>query len=137
VNRVERRDDISDPVLAAAMAELRGERGDVDWDRLLQSINERAALPLARRRRPQSSLFLRSLMPIALAASVAFALWLGPGVYENVFGTSSSAEFAATVDQDAILRQALGSDLSEHEFRLLVTGRSTPEVLLAVAIGDR
>jgi hypothetical protein len=136
---VDRMYGISDPLLAAAMDELRGDQPvQVDWDRLRSSINERAALPLARKRGRRATVLARPLPRLAIAASVAFALWIGPGVYQDVFGPPVLASVAApVVDHDELLVQALGGELSEHEFRLLVTGRANPEVLLAVAIGAR
>jgi hypothetical protein len=74
-------------------------------------------------------------VPVALAASVAFALWIGPSIYEEVVDTAPAAGgYAANVD-DALLMEALTADLSEQELLRLVNG--SPEVLLAVAIGSR
>jgi len=135
VNQKSRVDGIADPLLAAAMEELRHEAPyNVDWERLRTSIGERAALPLARRRAPRKSFAARSAGLLAMAASVAFALWVGPDVYQNLFVASPAAEYTAIVDDD-VLVEALTSDLSEQEMLRLVTG--SPEVLLAVAIGPR
>lgn len=127
-----------DPRLAAAYGELRRESvPDVDWGRLRRSIRERAA-PVLRRKQPRRLVSVsRPWVPIALAASVAFALWLGPRALMESPAADPFAEFAVTVDDDAVLLEALVADLTEQEFRMLVTGRANPEALLAVAVGDR
>lgn len=138
MNQWESHDEIADPLLAELMAELRDEaRPEVEWDRLHASIVQSAALPLARRRRRRHSFAARSFAPVAVAASVAFALWIGPGVYEDLFLAPPSVEIAenvTNVDED-VLRRALTSDLSEQELLQLVNG--SPEMLLAVAISTR
>lgn len=135
--REDRQDTVMDPTLAAAMAELRAEPlPEVDWDRLRRSINERAELPLARRRGGRARWLPRPLVPIAVAASIAFGLYLGPGVMEEMRVQDPSAQIAIDFDEERILSEALGGDLTEQEFRLLVTGRSNPEHLLAFAISD-
>ncbi len=131
----DRQDRISDPLLASAMEDLRAEATyDVDWDRLRSSITERASLPLARRRAQHRSFATRSFVPIAVAASVAFALWIGPSIYEDVVDGAPIAGYAANVDDD-LLMEALTADLSEQELLRLVNG--SPEVLLSVAIRSR
>ena len=138
MNQWDRRDEIEDPLLAEVMAELRDEAGpEVDWDRVHASITQAAALPLARRRAHRRSFGTRSFAPVAVAASVAFALWIGPGVYEDVFLAPPTLEIAdnvTNVDEDVLMR-ALTSDLSEQELLQLVNG--SPEMLLAVAISAR
>jgi hypothetical protein len=133
----DRRDEIADPLLLAAFEDLRQEMPEgVDWGGLRAAINDRAALPLARRRARRGSFINRRFLPVAIAASVAFALWAGPGIYDQALGPRAGAA-AAAIDSEEILVRALGSDISEYEFRLLVTGRANPEVLLAVAVGTR
>ncbi len=135
MNQQESRDEISDPLLAAVMDDVRRESSrDVDWDRLHDAITSSAALPLARRRSHRRSFASRSFMPVAIAASVAFMLFIGPSVYEGVFETPPVVEFATNVDED-VLMHALTGDLSEQELLRLVNG--SPEMLLAVAIGSR
>lgn len=129
------RDEISDPFLAAIMDDVRRDTPeDVDWERLHGTITASAALPLARRRSRRRSFASRSFMPIAVAASVAFMLFIGPSVYEGVFEAPPAVEFATNVDED-VLMHALMGDLSEQELLRLVNG--SPEMLLAVAIGSR
>jgi hypothetical protein len=131
----ESQDEITDPLLAAIMDDVRREsHPEVDWERLHGAITSSAALPLARRRSRQRSFASRSFMPIAVAASVAFMLFIGPSVYEGVFEAPPAVEFATNVDED-VLMHALMGDLSEQELLRLVNG--SPETLLAVAIGSR
>lgn len=125
---------ISDPLLASAFDDLReDDRYEVDWERLRSTINSRAELALARRRTHRRSFARRSLVPLTAAASIAFALWIGPGLYQGAFDPVVS-DYAAAVDDD-VLMQALMGDLTEQELLRLVNGN--PEVLLAVAIGPR
>jgi hypothetical protein len=138
VNHQDRMDGSPDPILAAAMAELRDEVDyQVDWDQLQSSIQDRAVLHLARRRSRGRSVVARRFVPIALAASIAFALWAGPSLYQDLVDLGLRTQIAADIDQEDILMQALGGDLSEQEFRNLVSGRANPELLLAVAVGAR
>ncbi len=138
MNRWKREDEIGDPLLAEIMADLRDEPGPaVDWDRMHASIMRGAELPLARRRTRRRSFGTRSFAPVAVAASVAFALWVGPGIYEDVFLAPPTLEIADNVTNvdEEVLRRALTSDLSERELLQLVNG--SPEMLLAVAISAR
>jgi hypothetical protein len=135
VNRQDRGEGISDPLLAAAMEELRDEvPHEVDWERLRTTINDRAALSLARRRAPRRTFASRSFATVALAAGVAFALWIGPEVYQDLFQPEVTTQYVNAVDEE-VLVEALTGDLSEQELLRLVSG--SPEVLLAVAIGSR
>ncbi|MEX2572404.1 MAG: hypothetical protein WD737_13985 [Gemmatimonadota bacterium] len=137
MSREERRDQVSDPVLEAALAELRSDvPDDVDWGALRQSINERAQLALARRRVRRSHPTFRAVARLAVAASIAFALWMGPGLVNQVLDPASSTALTEVATQDEMLAEALASDLTEQEFRLLVTGRANPEELLAFALGQ-
>jgi hypothetical protein len=128
---------IADPVLAAVLADLRADvPADVDLDELRRSIVARAELVMARKRARWRGFLPRPLVPIAAAASIALALWAGPGIVGGFTSNEQQLEFAAEIDQEQILIDALGSDISEQEFRLLVTGRANPEALLAFVIGE-
>lgn len=130
------RESAPDPELRAALRLVEGEPPleDVDWDALRGSIRARAELPLARRRReaggargrPGAERVRRPLIPLAVAASVALAVWLvgGEAPPEGVPVEQVSAE------------EVFRPDLSEQEFRLLVTGRSDPEALLRLALDE-
>ncbi len=132
------RDDVPDPLLANALAELRQDApADVDWERMQRSIHDRAALVFARRRRKPSRIASRPFVPLAMAASVALALWTGPALIERMTTNRPGFELASDLDAEAILREALSGDLTDQEFDLLITGRAYPEALLAVAVDAR
>ena len=132
-------DPTPDPQLAAALRSLEAEPPleSLDWERLRGTLRERAELPLARRRgraaagrvgdagRPRSRA-LRPLLPLAAAASIALAVWLGTG--------SGSPEGAPPAPLTA--EEVFGPDLSEQEFRLLVSGGGDPEALLLIALDE-
>jgi len=129
---------IADPLLAAALADLRSEAMEgVDLEALRRRIVARAELEMARRRARRWGFLPQPLVPIAAAASIALALWAGPGIVANLAGGGQELEFAAEIDEEQILLDALGSDISEQEFRLLVTGRANPEALLAFVVSGR
>jgi hypothetical protein len=132
-------DRITDPLLAAAMRELREETPpSVEWDRLRTSINASATLPLRRRRWRRNALSPRGLIPLAAAAGLAFALWASPSLVDRALHPGGFGEMIALeFDDEEILVRALDHDLSDDEFHLLVTGRSNPEVLLSFAVGGR
>jgi hypothetical protein len=138
MNRDVRQEKITDPMLAAAIADLRSEASEeVDLEHLRRSINRRAELLLARKRARWRGILPKPLIPIAAAAGIAFTLWAGPGLVDAWMTPPQPVSLAVEMDEEAVLLEALGSDLTEQEFRLLVTGRANPEALLAFAIGDR
>lgn len=125
-----------DPELRAALRLVESEPPleEVDWDALGSSIRARAELPLARRRaeaegaraRSGAARAWRPLIPLAAAASIALAVWLGGG--------EDSPESAPVEPVSA--EEAFRPDLTEQEFRLLVTGRSDPEGMLRLALDE-
>ena len=70
-----------DPLVGAALRWAEGEvpLDDVDWAAMRSNIRSRSSLPLARRRAIQvaSPRWVRPLLPIAAAASIAVLLWTG------------------------------------------------------------
>jgi len=136
---VDRRGDrITDPLLAAAMRELREESPpSADWDRLRTSINGGAILPLRRRRWRRNALSPRGLIPLAAAAVLVFTLWTSPALVDQALPGGYGEVTALDLDDEEILVRALADDLSDDEFHLLVTGRANPEVLLSFAVGSR
>ena len=126
-----------DPLVAAALAELRTEpAAQPDWERMHRSILDRAGPILARRRFRRVAAVARPLIPLALAASIAFALWLGPEMLIDRPDPATSTASAVDLEDEAVLVEALLGDLSDQEFRMMVTGRANPEALLAVAVSD-
>ena len=120
-----------DPELGAALRSLEGEPPleSVDWESLRRSIGRRAELPLAQRRRPQARprpRAWRPMIPLAVAASIALAVWMGGG---------PGASEAPTEEQIAA-EEVFHPDLSEQEFRLLVSERADPEALLLIALDE-
>lgn len=129
---------VSDPELRAALSSLEGEPPleAVDWSALQRSIGARAELPLARRRRGAQPLLRppaararqgwRPLLPLAVAASIALVVWTGGG------GETPEAAVGQLSPEEVF-----EADLSEQEFRLLVSGGADPEELLLIALGER
>ena len=130
------RQDRIDPLLEAAYAELRSEPvAEPDWEALRRSIGRRAEPILSRgkvRRIVHSS---RSLMPLAVAAGVAFALTVGPAQVREMM--APQATVAIDMDADAIMDHAMDADLSDQEFERLVTGRANPEAFLVSAMTEQ
>jgi hypothetical protein len=129
-----------DPLVGAALRWAEGEvpMDDVEWSAMRSNIRGRAALPLARRRAIQvaSPRWARRLVPIAAAASIAALLWTG-GLD---FGTTASTDLPAVTVRDASpasIREALLSDVSDQEFRLLMAERNDADELLLIAAGQR
>lgn len=129
-----------DPLLGAAIRWAEGEvpMDDVDWAVMRTNIRGRAALPLARRRAMQvaSPRWLRPLLPLAAAAGIATIIWVG-----GFAGDNSSAMPVAPVTVGATLQpsiqEALLSDVSDQEFRLLMADRNDSDELLMIAAGQR
>lgn len=141
MSRHQHHDPQPDPQIAEALRALHREPPleEVDWEALRGCIRDRAALPLARRRRQATTppRWVRPLLPLAVAASVALALWVGTelgAVRPDAVAVGDSA--SAPVVQPSV-EAAFGADLSEQEFRLLVTGRADPEELLLIALDER
>ena len=128
-----------DPLVGAALRWAEGEvpLDDVDWAAMRSNIRSRRSLPLARRRAIQvaSPRWVRPLLPIAAAASIAVLLWTGG----HDFGGSAPIDVApVTVGANpASIREALLSDVSDQEFRLLMAERNDADELLLIAAGQR
>ena len=128
-----------DPLVGAALRWAEGEvpLDDVDWAAMRSNIRSRSSLPLARRRAIQvaSPRWVRPLLPIAAAASIAVLLWTG-GLD---FGGSAPIDVApVTVGANpASIREALLSDVSDQEFRLLMAERNDADELLLIAADQR
>ncbi len=130
-----------DPRLASALRSLGEEPPleSVDWEALRVSVAARAELPLSRlRKRAGAEPFPargraaarvpRPLAPLAAAAGIALAVWLGTG------GDGAPDALApGRVSAEEVFQ----SNLSEQEFRLLVTGGADPEALLLLALEER
>jgi hypothetical protein len=129
------RQDRIDPLLESAYAELLAEPVmEPDWDALRSSINKRAAPVLSRRKVRRLMHTSRPLVPFAVAASLAFGLWMGPAHVRDIMAPSAAT---VAIDADAIMDHAMNADLSDQEFERLVTGRANPEAFLVSAMGQR
>jgi hypothetical protein len=125
-----------DPLVGAALRWMEGEvpLDDVDWATMRTNIRNRAALPLARRRalRAASPRWVRPLIPIAVAASIAVVLWTG-----DFGGGDSAVTNIAPVTVGAALQptiqEALLADVTEQEFRLLVADNDSDALLMIAA----
>ena len=125
-----------DPAIAAALRWIDGEppMAEVDWTALRSAVRSSAELPLARRRARSTRVrrWTGALIPLAAAASVALTLWIGSGALD---GSGTIAEGEPTVPARAMsAEEVFRSDLSEQEFRLLVSGNAHPDALLMIAL---
>jgi hypothetical protein len=79
--------------------------------------------------------WMRPLIPIAAAASVAVVVWTG-GLGRQ--GPSAAVLQQATPAATAQLsiQEALSADLSEQEFRTIVAGHTDPDELLIIAASE-
>lgn len=126
-----------DPLVGEGLRLLQGEPplDQVDWVGLRSAIGERAALPLARRRSRQERRhpWRVSLIPLAVAASIGLAVWVGTEV-RDPSGATVAEGVAGEPRQTVTAEEVFGADVSEQEFRLLVSGRADPDGLLALAV---
>ena len=129
-----------DPEIAAALRMIESEppASQVDWEALRSSIVARAELPLAQRRTRSARLhrWARPLVPLAAAASIALAAWvngaIGPARLSNPIADSNAETVAPAVTPEDVFQ----ADVSEQEFRLLVSGRANTDALLLMAAGE-
>lgn len=125
-----------DPLVGAALRWAEGEvpLDDVDWSAMRTNIRNRAALPLARRRAIHlaSPRWVRPLLPLAAAASIAALAWTG-AIGGDGPGAASMAPVTVGAAPQASIQEALLSDMSDQEFRLLMAGRNDADELLMIA----
>jgi hypothetical protein len=74
--------------------------------------------------------------PIAAAASIAVLLWAGGIGRDGPTGAAVSVAAPGATYQLSI-QEALLADMSEQEFRLLVSDRNDPDDLLMIAASER
>ena len=135
----EEKEILRDPEIAAALRMIEAEPplAEVDWDALRSTIVARAELPLAQRRTRSARLarWTRPLVPLAAAASIALAVWVN-GLGHTDPGTAPIAADAESeiVAPTATPEDIFQADLTEQEFRHVVSGRATADALLLVAI---
>jgi len=130
-------DPIADPRLSQELAGLDPTPvEEVDWAQLHASIADRAAMPLARRRREprRAPRWLRPAIPAAIAAGLAAVVATqmipgGSGPAERFNGDVPTA-FHPTVEQ------VLGTEMSEFELDLLF-GQFSADMLVVAAAVDQ
>jgi hypothetical protein len=129
--------DNIDPILAVGYSELRRETiNEPDWNQMRRAIAKRAD-PLLRHRRANKFVRMaRPVMPLALAASVAFSLWIGPSVLAD-FMADGSTEFSTSLTSEDGLVKVLDGNVTDQEALRLVTGRANPDEWLAFAINEQ
>src|SRR5690606_26301420 len=119
-------------------ADLRGQPvAEPDWDALRRSISRRADPVLTRRKFRRFVHGSRSLVPLAVAAGLAFALTIGPAQVREMMAPQAAAAIAIEMDADAIMDHAMNADISDQEFERLVTGRANPEAFLVSAMSGQ
>jgi hypothetical protein len=124
-------DPIRDRVLRDALREVDDLPTDVDWVRLRRSIQDRAALPLARRRSRRDRVrWIRPLVPSLAAAGLAAVLSLQlTGVGGG--GIDDPAEEGGVAALRPVFEEVLGAPLSEAELDLLLGEVSADRLVLA------
>jgi negative regulator of sigma E activity len=127
------RDPAPDPELRQALASLEPAPIDeVDWALLRGAIRDRAALPLAQRRRAQRTIpaWRRPLVPMAAAAGLALIVstqLFRPATTGDVARADAQAGFRPVVEE------VLGAQISETELDLLF-GQVSADMLVVAAV---
>lgn len=115
------RQDRIDPLLEAAYAELRAEPvAEPDWDALRSSISRRANPVLSRRKVRRFMHSSRPLVPFAVAASLAFGLWMGPAHVRHLISPETASVAISEMDAEAIMDHAMNADLSDQDRKSVV-----------------
>lgn len=133
----EERGDPRNAVVREILAEIDRDIPEPDWVRLRTSIVRRGRPVLARKARLAQHPWLAKATPLATAAGIALVLWFVPQVGpDGVFAAGAdSVRDEQLLDETQVI-EALEEDISEAEFRLLVSGRANPEAMLAVAVSE-
>jgi anti-sigma factor RsiW len=131
------RDPAPDPELRQALASLGTPPfDDVDWARLRGSIHERAAMPLARRRRSQRSTqgWTRPMIPVAAAAG--FALVVSTSLFWPSGQTGDGAVAEVPGEFRPVVEQVLGARITDLELDLLF-GQVSADMLVVAAVDQQ
>lgn len=119
---------------ALRLAESEPPFDEVDWSALRSSITARAEMPLARRRARSArrARWTRTFVPLAAAASIALALWVtGPfGELATPVARGAPDAVVPAVSPEDVFQ----ADLSEQEFRNIVSGTADADALLLLAV---
>jgi hypothetical protein len=125
-------DPAPDPRLQQALSSLDEPPLDrVDWERLRATTIDRAALPLARRRREQRHRprWLRPVLPAAMAAGLALAV--GTSLFRS--GDADRTGTDVPTGFHPVVEQVLGTEISEAELDLLF-GVVDADLLVVAAV---
>ena len=123
-----------DPELANALAGIADDdvRGYTDWAELRRGIHARASSELARRRWSRRRFHV--LMPTSLAAGIALFLLVAHEPSRPVTGDPGQGQVA--VAGAASIEELLDANVSDGQFRALVSGASDANDLLSIAAGE-
>jgi hypothetical protein len=121
-----------DPALGAALAEAAADpmHEVVDWTGLQRAINERASLELTRRRSR------RRRMRIAIPAGLAAAIALVALVTRVPDRAAIVNPTPGTPRSEASIEELLDANVSDGQFRALLSGADDADDLLSIAAGD-
>jgi hypothetical protein len=120
-----------DPELASALADAAGDgEANADWAGLRRGIHARAASELARRR--HSRFRLRVFIPASLAAGLALFVLVAHAPHQATVVPSAQTAIAGTTSIDELL----DANLSDGQFRALVSGAGDANDLLSIAAGE-
>ena len=103
-----------------------------DTEELGRAIVRRAAPELARRRAREQRRWL--IAPLALAASIALLLYSVPLPPEGASTVARAAADAGGERQS--VERLLDADVSDRQFRALLSGATDTDALLLIAAGD-
>jgi hypothetical protein len=120
-----------DPELASALAQAAGDgTAGTEWAGLRRGIHARAASELARRR--QSRYRLRVFIPASLAAGIVLFVLVAHTPHPATVAPSGQTAVAGTTSIDELL----DANLSDGQFRALVSGAGDANDLLSIAAGE-
>ena len=123
-----------DPELAHALSGIAD--GDVtentDWAELRRGIHARAASELTRRRWSRRRVHV--LMPTSLAAGIALFLLVAHEPSRPVPGQTEHSQ--VVVANQASIEELFDANVSDGQFRAIVSGASEATDLLSIAAGE-
>ena len=121
-----------DPALGDALAEAAADPADeqVDWSALRQAINARASLELTRRR--SRGRRMRIAIPVGIAAGLALTVLVTRSPEPADVGTLTHGTAVAETSIDDLL----DANVSDGQFRALLSGAGEANDLLSIAAGE-
>jgi hypothetical protein len=128
-----------DPELGAALADLAGDLMPVraDVTSLRHAINRKAASELARRRAPRR---VRVFIPASLAAGIAVFLLVrgvpSPSLLDPNRQPLPVPSTQAALAGPGSIEELLDANVSDGQFRALVSGANDANDLLSIAAGE-